>query len=129
MKILESAENYLETILMLKKRTGLVRSIDIANSMNFSKPSISYAMKQFRENGLITMDAEGHIELTDEGLAIVARVFERHQMIAKMLMSMGVSEETAREDACKIEHDLSDETFLCIKAHYEQYLREAERNP
>ena len=111
MKIHESAENYLETILILKARNGFVRSIDIANELSFTKPSISVAMKAFREEGYIEMNEEGHITLTPSGLAIAEKIYERHQTLAKVLMSIGVSEETAYADACKIEHDISDETF------------------
>ena len=116
MKILESGENYLETILMLSQKNGEVRSIDIVNEMNFSKPSVSVAMKQFRENGYILMDENGYISLTEKGLAIAEKVYERHTVLTKCLMKLGVSEETAKKDACRIEHDLSDETFEKIKA-------------
>lgn len=115
MKIHESAENYLETILILKARNGYVRSVDIANELSFTKPSISVAMKAFREEGYIEMDADGHIFLTPKGLAIAEKIYERHQTLAKILMALGVSEKTAFADACKIEHDISDETFDKIK--------------
>ncbi len=115
MKIHESAENYLETILILKNRNGYVRSVDIANELSFTKPSISVAMKAFREEGYIEMDADGHISLTPKGLAIAEKIYERHQTLAKILMALGVSEKTAFADACKIEHDISDETFDKIK--------------
>ncbi len=117
MKIQESAENYLETIYMLKNRLGSVRSIDIVNELNFSKPSISVAMKHFRENGLIEMDAQGLITLTDEGLAIAKRTYERHQLLTQFFISIGVSEEVASEDACRTEHILSSETIDCIRNH------------
>lgn len=117
MKIQESAENYLETILMLSQRNGVVRSIDIANKMEFSKPSVSYAMKQLRENGYIFVDGEGHITLSDSGLEIAERIFERHRLLSCALIKLGVDEETARADACKIEHDLSDESFELLKEY------------
>lgn len=117
MKIQESAENYLETILMLKEEKGAVRSIDIARKMDFSKPSISRAMSLLRENGYITMDREGLIDLTDAGMEIASRIYERHRFLSKWLMALGVSPETAAEDACRIEHDVSDETFQKIKEH------------
>ena len=117
MKIKESAENYLESILIIKDKKGSVRSIDIANELNFTKPSVSVAMKHFREEGYITMSAEGAIELTDKGLEIAERIYERHQVIAKALMVLGVDEATAYEDSCKIEHDISDITFTKIKEH------------
>lgn len=117
MKIQESAENYLETILMLKEEKGAVRSIDIARKMDFSKPSISRAMSLLRENGYITMDKEGLIDLTDAGMEIASRIYERHCLLSKWLVALGVSPETASEDACRIEHDVSDETFQKIKEH------------
>lgn len=117
MKIQESAENYLETILMLKEEKGAVRSIDIARKMDFSKPSISRAMSLLRENGYITMDKEGLIDLTDAGMEIASRIYERHRFLCKWLVALGVSPETASEDACRIEHDVSDETFQKIKEH------------
>lgn len=112
---MESAENYLETILVLENKIGDVRSIDIATEMGFSKPSVSVAMKQFRENGLITVDEHGHIHLTAKGAAIAQRVYERHQVLSRLFLAIGVSKETALEDACRIEHDISDETFERIK--------------
>lgn len=113
----ESAENYLETILMLKNRNGSVRSIDIASEMSFSKASVSVAMKSFRQNGYITVDDDGYISLTPGGLAIAEKVYERHRVIAKALMALGVSEKTAYEDSCKIEHDISNESFELLKKH------------
>lgn len=121
MIIKESAENYLETILMLKRRTGFVRSIDIANELNFSKPSVSIAMKHFREDGYIVIGEDGGINLTDKGMEIAERVYERHNIIARALMALGVDEKTAYEDSCKIEHDLSQQTFEKIKEHLEKY--------
>lgn len=115
MKIKESAENYLETILMLKCKNGYVRSIDIANELGFAKASVSVAMKSFREEGYIVVDEHGNISLTQKGIEIAERVYERHTIIAKLLMSLGVNEETAYEDACKIEHDISNESFINMK--------------
>lgn len=117
MKITESAENYLEAILMIKLKKGYVRSIDVANQLNFTKPSVSVAMKNFREEGYITMDSEGSITLTEKGQEIAESVYERHQVIAKALMALGVDEDTAYEDSCKIEHDISDLSFEKIKEH------------
>ena len=117
MKIQETAENYLENILMLKEEKGAVRSIDIARKMDFSKPSISRAMSLLRENGYITMDKEGLIDLTGAGMEIASRIYERHRFLCKWLVALGVSPETAAEDACRIEHDVSDETFQKIKEH------------
>ena len=115
MKIKESAENYLETILTLKTKNGHVRSIDIANEMKFSKASVSVAMKHFREEQLITVEKDGEITLTDKGLEIATKVAERHDTIAKLLIKLGVDEQTALSDACKMEHDISDITFERIK--------------
>ena len=111
----ESLEDYLETILMLYKSTGQVRSIDIANEMNFIKPSVSIAMKNLREKGYITMADNGYITLTESGKKRAESVLERHTILADLLISIGVNEETAREDACKVEHDLSEESFEAIK--------------
>ncbi len=117
MNIHESAEDYLETILILQERLGTVRSIDVVNEMNFSKPSISIAMKRFRENGLIGMDAEGCIMLLPPGREIAERIYARHRMLTRFLALLGVCEKTAAEDACKIEHDLSEESFEKICAY------------
>ncbi len=118
MQIHESAENYLETILILHNRLGMVRSIDIATELGFSKPSVSVFMKNLRENGYIFVDKDGYITLTDTGRAIADKIYERHQMIAEILMALGVDEETAYRDSCKIEHDISDKSFECMKQHY-----------
>lgn len=123
MKIKESAENYLEAILMIKLKKGNVRSIDVVNHLNFTKPSVSVAMKNFREEGYINMDSEGSITLTEKGQEIAERMYERHQIIAKALMALGVDEATAYEDSCKIEHDISDLSFKKIKEHLDKYLK------
>lgn len=115
MIIKESAENYLESILMLKNKKGYVRSIDIANELGVTKPSVSVAMKHFREEGFITIGDDGGIALTEKGLKIAEGVYERHRTIAAALMAIGVDEETAYEDSCKIEHDISDQTFEKLK--------------
>ena len=117
MKIQESAENYLETILILKKRNGRVRSVDIANELDFSKPSVSVAMKNLREHGYIETDKNGCISLLPEGEAIASRIYERHTALTDYLTALGVSPETAAEDACRIEHVISAESFNAIKAH------------
>ncbi len=116
MKIYASAENYLEAILVLQKR-GEVRSIDVARQLGFSKPSVSVAMKQLKENGYIEMARGGKITLTDTGLEIASQIYERHTLLTNVLMSLGVDEETAKEDACRIEHDLSSKSFEMIKKH------------
>jgi len=121
-KIRASAEDYLEAMLVLHQQHGYIRSIDIAAHLGVTKPSVSYATKRLRENGYITMDKDGLITLTQTGLEIAQRIYERHRVLTNALILMGVSEETAREDACKIEHDLSEETFAAMKAHYEKYM-------
>lgn len=115
MKIQESAENYLEAILMIKKEKGYVRSIDVVNKLNVTKPSVSVAMKHFREEGYISMDTDGCITLTEKGQNIADKMYERHNVIAKALITIGVDEKTAYEDSCKIEHDISEITFEKIK--------------
>lgn len=121
MKIHESAENYLETILVLQQRKGSVRSIDIANELEFSKPSVSVAMKNLRLNGYIEVDAAGQIRLLPEGQRIAEAVLEKHQLMTQFLISLGVSPEVAAEDACRIEHVLSNESFEAIKEHARKY--------
>jgi len=116
----ESAEDYLETILVLNKRLGMVRSIDIVNEMGFTKPSVSVAMKNLREKGLIEMDAGSFITLTADGKKIAECVFERHMVLTQALIYLGVPEDIAKEDACRIEHDLSAITFEKIKDHIDK---------
>jgi DtxR family Mn-dependent transcriptional regulator len=120
LKIFESAENYLETILILQKRNGEVRSIDIANELDFTRPSVSNAMKQFRQNGYITMDNKGYITLTERGMKIAISMYERHIILSKFLIALGIEEDMAKEDACRIEHVISQTTFNKIKEHYEK---------
>lgn len=115
LKIQESAENYLETILVLQERKGTVRSIDIVNELGFSKPSVSVAMKNLRENGYIEVDKDGHISLLPLGVEVAKKVYERHKIFTEFLVRIGVDKETAEEDACKIEHIISDETFEAVK--------------
>ena len=114
MNIHESAENYLETILMLKETKGEVRSVDIAAEMQVTKPSVSYAMKRLRENGYIMMDKDNLISLTEEGYLIAQKIYRRHRVIAQFLMQIGVNEQDAKADACKLEHDISAATFEAI---------------
>ena len=117
MNIHESAENYLEAILILKNERGAVRSIDIAQHMQFSKPSVSRAMSLLRGDGYITVDSDGFIELAESGLAIAERIYERHQLMTDWLVRIGVSPDTAAQDACKIEHTLSKETYTALRKH------------
>ena len=117
----ESAEDYLEKILILRERNGNVRSIDIVNEMNYSKPSISIAMKKLRVEGLVEMDPNGYITLTSKGEEIAQRIYKRHRLLKKVLMAIGVEEETAAEEACRIEHDINDDTYDKINAFYEKH--------
>ena len=119
MEIQKSSEDYLETMLMMQEKHGYIRSIDVAEHLGVTKPSVSYATKRLRENGYITMDREGRITLTESGLEIASRIYTRHQMLTAFFIRLGVDPETAREDACKVEHDISEETFAAICAHVE----------
>ncbi len=123
MIIKESAENYLEAILMLKNKNGYVRSIDIAHELNFSKASVSVAMKNLREEGYVTTDSDGGLELTEKGMEIAKNVYDRHDLIAGALIALGVNEKTAYEDSCKIEHCLSQESFEKIKAYVDEKMK------
>ena len=120
MKIQESAENYLEAILILNKRNGEVHAIDIAAELEFSKPSVSVAMKNLRENGYIHMDDQGHITITESGLEIANTMYERHVMLTNWLIYLGVNPKTAAADACRMEHVVSAESFAAIKRHITQ---------
>lgn len=115
MTIRESAEDYLETMLMMREQHGYIRSVDVAEHLGVTKPSVSYAVKRLRENGYLLMDADGHITLTEKGEAIAQRTYERHRVLTEFLVEIGVPESHAREDACKIEHDISEETFSAIR--------------
>ncbi|MBP0963430.1 MAG: metal-dependent transcriptional regulator [Oscillospiraceae bacterium] len=123
MKIQKSAQDYLETMLMLHRSKGYIRSIDVAEHLGVTKPSVSYATKRLRENGYITMDGDGLISLTQNGLEIAQSMFERHTVLTAVLMKLGVEEEIAREDACRIEHDISQQTFEALRRHLEQHQR------
>lgn len=113
----ESMEDYLETIYVLRKRLPVVRSIDIATELGYSKPSVSVAMKNLKTRGFVMVSQEGYISFTEQGEALASQTFERHTVIRDWLISLGVNEETASEDACKIEHDMSSETFQALKKH------------
>ena len=121
MAVSEAIENYLETIYILSKQQSEVHAIDICTYLSYSRPTVSVVLRQMRENGLVTVNEDNHIFLTDEGLCIASRVYERHELLTSMLMMLGVSRETALHDACKIEHDLSDETFEAIKLHLHRH--------
>lgn len=118
MRVTESEENYLESILMIKERKDRVKAVDIARKLDFSKPSVSYALKKLSDKDLIVVKDNNDIELTEEGMEIAAEIYERHQIVAKVLMAIGVNEETAYEDSCEIEHRISQETFDKIKEIY-----------
>ncbi len=117
MDIRKSAEDYLEMMLILSEKHGYIRSIDIAEELGVKKPSVSYATKRLKENGYITMDENSLITLTDAGMEIAVRMYERHKLLTSVLINLGVDAETARTDACKIEHDLSAQTFEAIRKH------------
>ena len=123
MAITEAVENYLETILILKTRNGSVRSIDIAHELDFSKPSVSVAMKRLREKEYITVEDGGLIEFTEKGRKLAERIYERHVLLTKALVSLGVDPETAAEDACRVEHYISQETFDKIKEHFNDHIK------
>ena len=121
MQIHESAENYLETIMMLSKKLPVVRSVDIANELDFKKSSVSIAMKNLREGGKITVTQAGYIYLTDSGREIAEMIYERHQWLTNWLISLGVDSNIAAEDACKMEHVISKESFEALKNHFGQF--------
>ena len=121
MQLKESGEMYLETILILSKQKNIVRSIDVADYMKFSKPSVSRAMSRLKAEKLILIDGDGYIALTESGRRIAEKIYERHTMLTEFLMLLGVDEETATADACKMEHDISDKTFDAMKKHRQKY--------
>jgi len=116
-KILKASEDYLEAMLMMKERHGYIRSVDIAEELGVTKPSVTYATTRLRENGYIAMDKDKLITLTDSGMEIAARIYTRHKLLTEFFIRLGVDEETAREDACKVEHDISEKTFDAICIH------------
>ena len=121
MTIHKSAEDYLEAMLMLKQERGYIRSVDMADKLDVTMPSVSYATKRLKESGYISFDPAGMIVLEPTGLEIAERMLERHNLLTELLIGLGVSPETAREDACKIEHDLSVESFDAIRRHAKEY--------
>ena len=123
MAVSEAIENYLETIYMLSLEHNEVHAIDICTYLSYSRPTVSIVLRQMREHGLVTVNEDNHIFLTDEGLKIALSIYERHQVLSQMLMMLGVEPELAQHDACKIEHDLTPETFEAIKKHYHDVLR------
>ena len=129
MKTHESAENYLETILILGRGGSRVRSIDIVNELEFSKPSVSVAMKNLRADGHISVDDEGRIELTESGREIAQRMYDRHRLVSDWLALLGVDGETAARDACRMEHGMSEQSFLALKKHIEEWKLGLQRQP
>ncbi len=120
MNIHESAEDYLEMILMLREEKGYARSTDIAAKLGVTKPSVSFAMKNLRENGYINMDQDNYITLTETGDSIARRIYNRHKVLTQFLVQLGIDEQIARKDACKIEHDISEETFAAIRSQLKE---------
>ncbi|RHR11104.1 metal-dependent transcriptional regulator [Pseudoflavonifractor sp. AF19-9AC] len=120
MALHESGEDYLEAILVLQEEKGIVHSIDVAQHLGYSKPSVSRAMSILRTSGHIVMEKDGQLKLTEEGLRVASSIYERHKLLTNWLIHLGVSPETAAEDACKIEHDISEETFQCLKRHAQE---------
>ena len=120
MVIRKSAEDYLEAMLMLKEEKGYIRSVDIADRLGVARPSVSYSVKNLRENGYLSMDSSGFITLSKSGMEIAEKIYTRHKVLTKFFISLGVDEEIAKEDACKVEHDLTDETFDALVKHIEE---------
>ena len=120
MQILRASEDYLEAMLMMQKKYGYIRSIDVAEKLGVTKPSVTYATKRLRENGYITMDRDGLIKLTESGMAIAEQMLDRHNTLTGFLMAIGIDAETAEADACKMEHDISQKTYLAICNHAKQ---------
>ena len=127
MQILKASEDYLETMLMMQTKHGYVRSVDVAEHLGVTKPSVTYATKRLRENGYIEMDKDGLITLTDAGMQIAAKMLQRHHTLTNFLVDLGVDPETAEEDACKMEHDISDQTFHAICDHAREHLGTSSR--
>ena len=124
MEIKRSGEDYLEMVLMLTQKKGYARSVDVAAALNVTKPSVSRAVKRLRENGYLIMEEDGNLRLTESGLEIADRIYQRHQVLTRCLIAMGVEETVAREDACKLEHDLSDESFAALRRYADRLPRE-----
>ena len=126
MHLQESGEMYLETVYVLSKN-GVVRSLDVAEYMGFSKPSVSRAVGLLKQGGYLLMDKDGYLTLTESGLDVAKKIYERHTLLSKFLVRLGVDEKTAPEDACKMEHDISDESFSAIKEHVRRNMKNADK--
>mgnify|MGYP003105685593 CR=1 FL=1 len=126
MQLKESGEMYLETIYVLSKKSNYIRSIDVCEEMGYSKPSVSRAVGLLKQGGYLLMDKEGYLTLTESGLDVAKKIYERHTLLSKFLVRLGVDEKTAAEDACKMEHDISDESFSAIKEHIRRSMKNAD---
>lgn len=124
MTITETVENYLETILMLENELSEVHAVDLARRLGFSKPTVSVALKNYKEAGFVKVADNGHLSLTASGRKIAEPIYERHKLLSEFLMALGVNEEVACRDACKLEHDLSEESFRALKSYYSQNIKE-----
>ena len=123
MSLLESGENYLEAILMLSESQDSVHAIDIVSKLGLSKPSVSIALKKLRDDGYLTIDHNNHIHLTDDGLKVANKIYERHKILTDIIIRLGVDKDTAEDDACRLEHDMSDKTWNSIKKYYEEKIK------
>ena len=128
MAITEAVENYLETILILSQKQPDVHAIDICSYLGYSRPTVSIVLKKMRDDGLVSVDSDNHITLTDRGLEVAELIYDRHKVLSGFFELLGVDRDTASEDACKVEHDLSSETFALLKEHYLKLLAESEKN-
>ncbi len=128
MAITEAVENYLETILILSQKQPDVHAIDICSYLGYSRPTVSIILKKMKDEGLVTVDDDNHIRLTDAGRHVAERIYDRHNVLTKLFILLGVSRDVASEDACKVEHDISDETFAMLKSHYRKLLEKSDKN-
>jgi len=120
MAVTEAVENYLETILILSHKQPDVHAIDICSYLGYSRPTVSIVLKKMKDDGLVNVDQDNHITLTDSGKEIAVMIYERHKLLSEFFAYIGVDRDTAAEDACKVEHDISEQTFLCLKEHFEK---------
>lgn len=128
MAITEAVENYLETILILSQKQPDVHAIDICSYLGYSRPTVSIILKKMKDEGLVTVDDDNHIRLTDAGRHVAERIYDRHNVLTELFILLGVSRDAASEDACKVEHDISDETFAMLKSHYRKLLEKSDKN-
>ncbi|SFW42824.1 metal-dependent transcriptional regulator [Ruminococcus flavefaciens] len=127
MAITEAVENYLETILILSQKQPDVHAIDICSYLGYSRPTVSIILKKMKDEGLVTVDDDNHIRLTDAGRHVAERIYDRHNVLTELFILLGVSRDIASEDACKVEHDISDETFAMLKSHYRKLLEKSDK--